>query len=288
MKLSDIVLLLVGNNRPQQWKRKMPRLWSNLLALVPYIHKEKKQKRSLKISNYVDMANVLPSDATVVLGTAYGGWTLPKDHRLSEASICYLAGAGEDISFDCELATRFKSTVRILDPTPRAVGHFREFQKAVQKGTPFPINNSETEFYEIDSDSFRRLTFLEYGLADIDGEMNFFSPKDPNHASYSSLNLQHTDIYISVPCCRLSSIMKENNDNVIDLLKMDIEGGEYMVIRDLVSTRTFPRLLLIEFDEVHSALDSEAERRIATHLRLLADAGYKCVAINGCNATFVR
>jgi hypothetical protein len=43
----------------------------------------------------------------IIVGTSYGGWLLPKHHNLTQTSICYLAGAGEDISFDCALVERF-------------------------------------------------------------------------------------------------------------------------------------------------------------------------------------
>jgi hypothetical protein len=34
------------------------------------------------------------------LGTNYGGWIIPKDNNLTQKSIVYSAGVGEDISFD--------------------------------------------------------------------------------------------------------------------------------------------------------------------------------------------
>ena len=49
------------------------------------------------------------------LGTHYGGWIIP-ENILDSTSICYLAGAGEDISFDCCLAQQYGCRIRIVDP----------------------------------------------------------------------------------------------------------------------------------------------------------------------------
>jgi hypothetical protein len=54
-------------------------------------------------------------------------------------SICYCAGAGEDISFACALVERFRCQVRVIDPTPRAIQHFTNLEKAVMSGERFPV-----------------------------------------------------------------------------------------------------------------------------------------------------
>jgi hypothetical protein len=82
--------------------------------------------------------------------------------------------------------------------------------------------------------------------------------------------------------------MEQMGDSSIDMLKMDIEGGEYVVIKDLIATKLLPRLLLIEFDEAHTPLDGNAGSRIREHVAMLARVGMQCVAIEGSNATFVR
>jgi len=82
--------------------------------------------------------------------------------------------------------------------------------------------------------------------------------------------------------------MKQSGDNEVDLLKMDIEGAEYAVIRNIINDDVLPRLLLIEFDEVHSPLDTHSSERIKQHVDLLVAAGMKCVAVEGSNATFAR
>jgi FkbM family methyltransferase len=236
----------------------------------------------------VDHAGLLPSGELLRLGTAYGGWIIPVDNGLTADSLCYCAGAGEDISFECELVERFGCRVRVIDPTPRAVQHFRDLERAVRSGERFPVNNSRSDFYSITEAHLDRLSFLPVGLADQDAELKFYLPQNPAHVSCSVVNLQKTDRYFTAPCFRLSSIMRQEGDRAVDLLKIDIEGAEYGVIEDLAASGSLPRLLLIEFDEAHTPLDGKAPERINAHIALLAQSGMRCVAVEGSNATFVK
>lgn len=236
----------------------------------------------------IDKKNLLPSDALLRLGTSYGGWIIPVNAGLGPHSICYLAGAGEDISFDCALVQHFGCQTRIIDPTPRAVEHFQQLSEAVHKGKRFPVNNSATEFYNLTPEQLAQIKFLPVGLADQDIELKFFLPKNPAHVSCSTVNLQRTDDFFTAQCHRLSTIMAQQHNNQIDLLKMDIEGAEYAVIRDLVSNGPLPHLLLIEFDEAHSPQDDGAIERIRIHIQMLLDAGMRCASVEGSNMTFVR
>jgi FkbM family methyltransferase len=238
--------------------------------------------------SYVDRGALLPQEELLRLGTAYGGWLIPTGANLTHDSICYSAGAGEDISFDCALAQRFHCQVRIIDPTPRAIHHFNNLETAVRSGERFPVNNSNEDYYGIASEDFQRLRFLPIGLADQDTELKFYLPKNPAHVSCSTVNLQKTEEYFTAQCLRLMSIMQQQGDVSIDLLKIDIEGAEYGVIRDMITSHVLPRMLLIEFDEAHTPLDGNAGTRIKQHIEMLVQAGMRCIAVDGSNATFLK
>ena len=64
-------------------------------------------ERASPLRSHVDPAGLLPSQKLHRLGTAYGGWIIPADHGLTADSLCYCAGAGEDISFECALAEQY-------------------------------------------------------------------------------------------------------------------------------------------------------------------------------------
>jgi FkbM family methyltransferase len=244
--------------------------------------------KSSPLLELVDRSRLFSSDHLIRLGTPYGGWIIPRSPALTENSVCYLAGAGEDISFDCALVKSFRCKVRIIDPTPRAAQHFRELERTVIARRRFSINNSDTDFYDIHSVDLARLSFSPFGLADKDAEIRFFMPKDPAHVSCSIVNLQKTDKYFTAQCYKLSTLMSQHGDTEVDLLKLDIEGAEYMVIRDLLATNFLPPILLIEFDEAHTPIDDYSPDRIGAYIKLLLGAGMRCIAVEGCNATFVR
>jgi hypothetical protein len=82
--------------------------------------------------------------------------------------------------------------------------------------------------------------------------------------------------------------MQQLGDTAIDLLKMDIEGAEYAVIRDIVTMKLLPRVLLVEFDEAHTPMDSDANTRIKHHIEMLGQAGMRCIAVEGSDASFIR
>ena len=236
----------------------------------------------------VDRTALLASPKLLRLGTTYGGWIIPVDAGLTVDSICYCAGAGEDISFDCALVERFHCQVRVIDPTPRAIQHFHNLEQAVRSGQRFSVNNSPEEHYRVTAEDFGRLRFVPVGLADRDTEMKFYLQKNPAYVSCSTVNLQKTDAYFTAQCVRVSSLMQQLGDTSIDLLKMDIEGAEYAVIRDLVATKILPRILVVEFDEAHTPMDGEANTRIQHHIEVLEHAGMRCIAVDGCNASFIR
>lgn len=65
-------------------------------------------------------------------GEHYGGWVVPIS-VLSESSICYCAGVGEDITFDLALIDTFGCDVFAFDPTPRAVRHVNQHAAGLAK-----------------------------------------------------------------------------------------------------------------------------------------------------------
>ncbi|MFZ3014048.1 MAG: FkbM family methyltransferase [Nitrospira sp.] len=238
--------------------------------------------------SYVDRTALFSPKELLRLGTMYGGWMIPANSGLSAASVCYSAGAGEDISFDCALVQRFHCQVRVIDPTPRAIQHFKNLENAVRSGARFPVNNSDEDAYTITAQGLERLRFLPIGLAGYDAELKFYLPHNPDHVSCSTANLQKTENYFIAECFRLWSIMQQQGDDSIEMLKMDIEGAEYAVIKDMTATKLLPRLLLIEFDEVHMPLDDSAGMRIKQHIEMLTQAGMRCIAVEGSNATFLK
>jgi FkbM family methyltransferase len=216
------------------------------------------------------------------LGTSYyGGWIIPTD-KLNADSICYLAGAGEDISFDISLAKKFKCRVYIYDPTPRAKKHFEEVVKAAHSGNKLYIGNS-TEYYDTDADSIKLLKFETLGLWKQSGTLKFFAPKDKTHVSHSISNLQQTDGYFLAEVQRLSEIMKQNNHQYLDILKLDIEGAEFEVIESILEDNIPIKILCVEFHKHGNQLG-----QIQSCLEKLEANNYRVVAREEMDFTFIN
>ncbi len=192
------------------------------------------------------------------IGSQYGGWAVPKD-LISSEWICYCGGAGEDITFDLGIIERFGVHVYCFDPTPRSAAHVARAAEGVSRFHFYPV-----------------------GLWDRNENVRFFAPRDPNHVSHSALNLQGTEEYFVAPCQRISSIMRELHHGRIDLLKIDIEGAEYAVLRSLLEDGLVVKVLCVEFDQPMPVL---ATARMILQLKR---AGYQPVHAESWNYTFIH
>ena len=192
-------------------------LMSNLLVQVA-------QRAMTKASRMIIQALSFPTAGPplVRLGSVYGGWWIPAD-GLGPDSVCYLAGVGEDASFDLALIERFGCVAWAFDPTPRSIAYVASI--------------SEPRFH-----------FLPVGLWRASESRRFYAPGDPNHVSHSAINSQRTAKYFEADCKNLVDLMAQLNHTRIDLLKMDIEGAEGAVLDHMLTTTIRPRVLCIEFD----------------------------------------
>lgn len=198
-----------------------------------------------------------PREGLIRLGTDYGGWWVPAD-TVRPGALAYCAGAGEDISFDLAL---HEAGMRVVtfDPTPRAIEHVR---------STAPVSD--------------RFKFEPVGWWSKATTVRFYAPMDPAHVSHSILNLQRTSSYFEGRVQSVRDCMTELGDTHVDLIKMDIEGAEYEVLRSLLSTGPLPATLCIEFDQ------PQPVRRTLGAIRRLRSVGYRLREIDRWNYTFTR
>jgi FkbM family methyltransferase len=218
----------------------------------------------------------------VRLGTAHGGWSVPIATIQSKGTaVC--VGAGEDISFDVELNKR-GFNVLTVDPTPRAKAHVARVLDAAKGGPRLPINNSSTDFYDLEGFDEARFKFIWKENT----SMRFFAPKNPKHASHSIVNLQGTKEWFEAKCETLQTICNSHKINQIDILKLDVEGSKYAVLENVVQCGLLPRVLCVEFDEIWNPIDGALVERILATIDLLANCAYKFQHVDNSNALFVR
>lgn len=187
-------------------------------------------------------------------GSEHAGWTIcPKN--LNEQSIVYSLGVGDDISFDIALIEKFGVNVYAFDPTPKCLAWIRSQELP------------------------GRFRFYEYAVSDHDGTATFYPPDDPEWVSYtiSQNQYQTQDRAVVAPIRSLPSLMTELGHKHIDLLKMDIEGAEYAVIKDIVGCGVDVSQLVVEFHHRFKDIGIDQTRNA---IRLLNNSGYKTFAIS--------
>ena len=187
-------------------------------------------------------------------------WTIHPD-GLNSNSVVYSGGVGSDISFEHELVKRFGCDVILCDPAPAG------------KRTMQLPENTIPQFH-----------FFPVALAGHTGHLNLSPPAEPGGDSYYAS--AKGDSSIEVPCTNLRDLMRKNNHNKIDFLKLDIEGAEYDIISEILEHRIPVRQICVEF---HHGLVPGIKRRqsIGAMLKLIR-RGYKMLCQEGANHTFFR
>lgn len=183
-------------------------------------------------------------------GSFYGGWAVQKG-SISPESVVVSIGIGEDASFDISLMDSYQCNIYAYDPTPKSVAWVRQ-----------NVTNPRFKFHRV-------------ALSDSDGELELFLPQDDNHVSASFKQGKHlSQNCVLVPCASLQTILKQIGFDRINVLKMDIEGSEYQVIRAMCQTGIINNVdqLLIEFHHHFSGF-STADTRHA--VKLLNNVGFK-------------
>ena len=178
-------------------------------------------------------------------GTDYGGWNILSG-TLDPQSIVYSLGVGQDISFDVSIIECYGCKVYAFDPTPSvAVWLQRQI---------LPAN----------------LIFQSVAVGVTDGFLDLFEPGTEG-VSHHALP-QGSSQRIRVPSACIPTLMLRNGHDRIDLLKMDIEGFEYEVLRSMLRTDIRPRQIVVEF---HHFFKQLSNRDTEDAIHLLETSGYR-------------
>jgi FkbM family methyltransferase len=189
-------------------------------------------------------------------GNSYGGFFVCPDY-LSESSIIYSFGIGEDISFDTDIISHHGCSVFGFDPTPKAIKWIDSQKNSIPK----------------------QFTFLDYGLGDKTGPVTFYLPKNREHVSGSFVQQQNVDEKqaIEVQMKTLEDIAAQLGHKKINVIKMDIEGGEYRVLETLLKTQLPIDQILVEFHERFFENGKELTTKIVD---LMRSKGFEIFAIS--------
>jgi FkbM family methyltransferase len=220
------------------------------------------------------------------LGTPYGGWTFAAVPEL-RGCVAISCGLGEDASFDVEFASAFDADMLLVDPTPRAVQHFREIENRLGKPRERPYapgGKQPAEAYDLTRLRKGQLKLVDKAVSDSVGVVRFYAPRDPEHVSHSIVNFQNdyseSTPYIEVESVDFASLLSMVDAARLQLVKFDIEGAEIRVLEQMLSQGIKPAQICIEFDELGARTRLGQEHFEKSH-RLLTRNGYSAAAVDG-------
>ncbi len=191
---------------------------------------------------------------TAQYGNGGGSWMACPDSIHPDA-VVYSFGIGRDLSFDLALMERHAACVHAFDPTPASV-------QWVRRQTLPPA-----------------FSLHEIGLAAFDGTLDFCPPRKASSAHFTPVQRYRfgSTARFKAPVQKLTTIMRALGHTRIDLLKIDIEGGEYDVIDNIVSETPCIGQLLVEF---HHNYPTIPFGRTVDAVRALRQVGFKVFAIS--------
>lgn len=222
------------------------------------IKKLKKLKQVLQGKDFFNNYQIIEVDKKR-LGSDYGGWWVATNN-LDDKSIVFSLGLGEDVSFDIGMMEKYKCKVYGFDPTPKSVKYVET------------INLEDT------------FSFYKYAVSDENGTLTFNLPENEEYVS-GSLEGISSSKNIEVVCKNIKTICDELQVDKIDVLKMDIEGTEYKVIKNMMESKIFPKQILIEY---HHFFDTLTIDDTKNSISLLLSNDYELFHIEAYNYCFIR
>ena len=210
------------------------------------------------------------------MGSSYGCGDIPNDF-IDSNSIIYSFGAGEDLHWEVEVAKETNCKVYIFDPTPRAIDHFHELCTKAN-------NNKEYTSclnlpYNANKKVVKNLNFRNIALWNEDKMVKFFEPSNSKDVSHSINNIQSSNNFIEVQALCLSSIMKLNKHTYIDYLKIDIEGAEYDIIKDLINKNNNIKVIYLECHYSRSLSPLQNVKRVYKFINKIIFHGFEIIHI---------
>ncbi len=189
---------------------------------------------------------------TVLCGTKAAFPIIPSMLDKNEKVVCFSFGIGYDDSFERELIEKYGVEVFAFDPSPEVV--------RAMEGQVLP-----TGYH-----------YFPYALSDVDEKKTFYRPSSGQ--DYSEYFASWTsNIQITMQCHRLKTLMDMMGMKRIDILKMDIEGSEFMALPDILNSHVLFDQLCIE---THARIFPNSVEKMAWLKRQLNEAGYELV-VNG-------
>lgn len=174
----------------------------------------------------------------------------------TSGGVCIVsAGIGDQINFELDVLKRLQEKNVVLlaiDPTPKAL----QFLRSVE----LPVN----------------VKVIPYALCAEDKKVEFSLPDEEGWVSGSAEALnedgRRLEKIIEVEGKKLSTILKENGLQKIDLLKLDIEGSEFAVLDNILSEGIDIKQMTIDLHHQYMVKNKDLLKKL---IKKLHECGYK-------------
>lgn len=179
-------------------------------------------------------------------------WGIDKS-ALSDNPTAIIAGLSDAISFEEKLLKLTDINIIALDPTPATA----QFAQSLADNYP------------------ERFRFFINALGTADGEKDFFASKNSQGETdyiYATPDAGDCLEKYAVSVRSVESLMKQHNIDVLDLLKIDIEGEEYAVLEDLMRNNVKINQIAVEYH--YRFYKNGIRKTLDTHQMLLGN-GYR-------------
>ena len=242
----------------------------------------------------------ITSDNLVRIGSKYGGWFICQcEAHLPEVGYFISAGVGEDISFDIELLRKTKFMAILIDPTEKSAQHMNQYLTSSHRKNITSYNSTgkqEIANYYGEKSLKERILFVNKALWTTDQGVNLFPPINSEHVSFritsqkgdNKLAINFKSITIpGVKDILHNTRIKKKDSLECHILKMDIEGSEFEVLKSIKKSNCNYKQILVEFDFLRSSIYIIQLYRLIFIVRKITNLGYRLAHIQGLNFTFL-
>ena len=243
--------------------------------------------------------NVVPKDRLTRHGSSYGGWTICQcTTHFQKEGFFISAGVGEDITFDLEVLKISKLLAFLVDPTDRAEKHVGAYLSTSDQLLELPYLSGGTQSISkyFSTENIReRVSFIKKALWIHDDGLNLYPPANSSHVSFKLARTQGVEVDArNFPSVRIETILETFDMNISSseffsfiLFKMDIEGSEFSVLRNLMKTKIRPKQILVELDFMREKNPFIQILRLNILLRGLKRQSYRLAHIEKLNCLFL-
>lgn len=177
--------------------------------------------------------------------------------------LIYSFGVGYNWSFEKEIYNKFGGQIYMFDPSPNVV-------KIMMGELKLPSG----------------IYFEELGLSDMDSLKQFHKPIPNSEDDYSELKCPWTENeVVELQTKRLSTIMRNKNHVHLNLLKIDIEGSEFVALPDIMESNLDIDQICVE---THARVFPNSIEIMKNLKKLLNEKGYLLICNDIYEQTYIN